>query len=151
MSESINKVILVGNLGKEPEVRISQFGKKMVTIQVATNTKWKDKETNTDKQLVEWHRVIIYNEHLANFASEYLKKGAKVYVEGRIQTKKWTDNNGIEHKSTDICVPNVGGNLVILSKFNNDSHHVGGYDYPVNSGPAVSNVPLDEYDDIPFI
>ena len=114
MAGSVNKCILVGNLGKDPEVRHSNDGKPIVTLSLATSESWKDKATGERKEKSEWHRVVIFNEGLAKVAEAYLKKGAKVYVEGSLQTRKWTDNSGVEKYSTEIVLQNFRGELTML-------------------------------------
>ena len=96
MAGSINKVILIGNLGRDPEVRFSQDGTKIVNFSVATSERWKDKQTGEPREKTEWHRVVLFNERLADVAEKYLKKGSKVYIEGALQTSKWTGNDGHE-------------------------------------------------------
>ena len=114
MAGSVNRVILIGNLGKDPEVRHSNDGKPIVTLSLATSESWKDKATGERKDKVEWHRVVIFNENIAKVAEAYLKKGAKVYVEGSLQTRKWTDNSGVEKFSTEIVLNNFKGELTML-------------------------------------
>lgn len=115
MSGSVNKVILVGNLGKDPEVRSTQEGKKIVNLSVATSESWKDRNSGERKERTEWHRVVIFNEALANIAEQYLEKGMKVYFEGQLQTRKWTDQAGQEKYSTEVILPAFGGAMVMLS------------------------------------
>src|SRR3979411_995071 len=101
MAGSVNKVILVGNLGKDPEVRRMQDGRPIVNLSVATSENWRDKATGERKEKTEWHRVVIFNEALAKFAEQYLKKGAKVYLEGALQTRKWRDQSGQDKNTTE--------------------------------------------------
>ncbi|MGY4289222.1 single stranded DNA-binding protein [Bradyrhizobium sp. LM2.7] len=96
MAGSVNKVILVGNLGKDPEIRRTQDGRPIANLSVATSETWRDKATGERKEKTEWHRVVIFNEGLCKVAEQYLKKGAKIYVEGALQTRKWTDQSGVE-------------------------------------------------------
>ena len=98
MSGSINKVILIGNLGRDPEVRLTQDGNKVVTLSVATSEQWKDRETDTRKERVEWHRIVVYNARLCEFAERFMKKGQRVYVEGQLQSRKWTDQQNQEQR-----------------------------------------------------
>jgi single-strand DNA-binding protein len=114
MSGSVNKVFLVGNLGKDPEVRRLQSGDPVVNLSVATAETWKDKTSGERKEKTEWHRVVIFNKNLAEVAEKYLRKGAKVYLEGSIQTRKWTDKDGVEKYSTEIVLQNFRGDLVML-------------------------------------
>lgn len=111
---SLNKVMLIGNLGKDPEVRHTQDGKAIVNLTVATSETWKDKSTGEKKEKTEWHRVVIFNDGLAKVAEAYLKKGSTVYLEGQLQTRKWTDKDGIEKYSTEIVLQNFKGEMVLL-------------------------------------
>jgi single-strand DNA-binding protein len=114
MAGSVNKVILVGNLGKDPEVRRMGSGEPVVNLSLATSESWKDKATGERKEKTEWHRVVIFNENLARVAEQYLKKGSKVYVEGQLQTRKWTDQSGQEKYSTEVVIQRFRGDLTIL-------------------------------------
>jgi single-strand DNA-binding protein len=114
MAGSVNKVILVGNLGKDPEVRHTQDGKPIVNITIATSENWRDKATGERKEKTEWHRVVIFNENIAKVAEQYLKKGSSVYIEGSLQTRKWTDKDGVEKYTTEIVLQNFNGNLTML-------------------------------------
>ena len=114
MAGSINKVILVGNLGRDPEVRFTQDGTKIVNFSVATSERWKDKQTGEPKEKTEWHRVVIFNDRLADVAEKYLKKGSKVYVEGQLQTRKWTGNDGNERYTTEVALQRFRGELTML-------------------------------------
>jgi single-strand DNA-binding protein len=114
MAGSINKVILVGNLGKDPEIRRTQDGRAIANLSVATSEQWRDKATGERKEKTEWHRVVIFNEGLAKVAEQYLKKGAKVYIEGALQTRKWTDQSGVEKYSTEVVLQGFNSNLTML-------------------------------------
>lgn len=114
MPGSLNKVLLIGNLGSDPECRTMQNGNKVVNMSVATSESWKDKNSGEWKEKTEWHRVTIFNEKLAEVASKYLKKGSKVYLEGQIQTRKWTDQNGADKYSTEIVLQRYRGELTFL-------------------------------------
>lgn len=114
MAASINKVILVGNLGRDPEVRFNPEGGKIVNLSLATSESWKDKATGERRDRTEWHRIVIFNERLADIAERYLKKGSKVYVEGQIQTRKWTDQEGKERFSTEVIISRFRGELTLL-------------------------------------
>ena len=111
---SLNKVQIIGNLGKDPEIRHTQDGKSIVNLTVATSESWKDKNTGEKKEKTEWHRVVIFNEGLAKVAEAYLKKGSTVYLEGQLQTRKWTDKDGVEKYSTEIVLQNFKGEMVLL-------------------------------------
>lgn len=122
MAGSVNKVILVGNLGRDPEVRTSQSGSKIVQLSVATSESWKDRATGERKERSEWHRVVIFNEHHADVAERFLKKGAKVYLEGALQTRKWTDQSGQEKYTTEVVLQQYRGELTLLdSKSDGDT------------------------------
>jgi single-strand DNA-binding protein len=114
MAGSVNKVILIGNLGKDPEVRSMQNGGKVVNLSIATSETWRDKNSGERQEKTEWHRVVIFNEKLGEVAEKYLKKGAKVYVEGALQTRKWTDNAGVEKYSTEVVLQRFRGELTML-------------------------------------
>jgi single-strand DNA-binding protein len=114
MAGSVNKVILVGNLGRDPEVRRLNNGEPVVNLRLATSETWKDKATGERKEKTEWHSVVIFNENLARVAEQYLKKGSKVYVEGQLQTRKWTDQQGVEKYSTEVVLQRFRGELTIL-------------------------------------
>src|ERR1700751_1935010 len=114
MAGSVNKVILVGNLGKDPEIRRTQDGRPIAHLSVATSESWRDKATGERKERTEWHRVVIFNEGLAKIAEQYLKKGAKVYVEGALQTRKWTDQSGVEKYSTEVVLQGFNSTLTML-------------------------------------
>jgi single-strand DNA-binding protein len=114
MAGSVNKVILVGNLGKDPEVRHTQDGRPIVNLSLATSENWKDKQSGERRERTEWHRVVIFNENLAKVAEQYLKKGAKVYIEGQLQTRKYTDKDGAEKYSTEVVLQQYRGELTML-------------------------------------
>ena len=114
MAGSVNKVILVGNLGRDPEVRSMQDGRPMVNMSVATSDTWRDRQSGERKERTEWHRVVIFNEKLAEVAQKYVRKGSKVYVEGQLATRKWTDQSGQERYTTEVVIPRFGGALTML-------------------------------------
>ena len=114
MSGSVNKVILLGNLGKDPEVRSTSNGGRFASFSIATSTKYRNNETQQMEDKTEWHRVIVFNEKLADICEKYLKKGSKIYVEGQLQTRKWTDNNGVDKYTTEVVIPNYSGVLTML-------------------------------------
>jgi single-strand DNA-binding protein len=114
MAGSVNKVILIGNLGRDPEVRHAQDGTKIVNLNLATSENWKDRNSGERKEKTEWHRVVIFNDRIADVAERYLKKGSKVYIEGALQTRKWTDQAGVEKFSTEIVISRFKGELTLL-------------------------------------
>jgi len=114
MAGSVNKVILVGNLGKDPEIRRTQDGRPIANLSVATSETWRDKATGERKEKTEWHRVVIFSEPLCKIVEQYLKKGAKVYIEGALQTRKWTDQAGVEKYSTEVVLQGFNSTLTML-------------------------------------
>jgi single-strand DNA-binding protein len=148
MAGSVNKVILVGNLGKDPEVRRMTSGEPVVNLSVATSETWRDKASGERKERTEWHRVVIFNENLAKVAEQYLRKGAKVYLEGALQTRKWTDKDGNEKYSTEVVLQRFRGELVML-----DARGEGGGAgrERVGASDAPASFQRDEMEDeIPF-
>ncbi len=114
MAGSVNKVILVGNLGKDPEIRRTQDGRPIANLSIATSETWRDKATGERKEKTEWHRVVIFSEPLCKIVEQYLKKGAKVYIEGALQTRKWTDQSGVEKYSTEVVLQGFNSTLTML-------------------------------------
>lgn len=165
MAGSVNKVILVGNLGRDPEVRRSQSGDAIVNLNVATSESWRDKASGERKEKTEWHRVVIFNENLAKIAEQYLKKGSKVYIEGQLQTRKWQDQAGQEKFTTEIVLQRFRGELTLLDGRSgaggSDEYSGGGSDFgrsspmdspraPARQPAAASSFASDLDDDIPF-
>ena len=148
MAGSVNKVILVGNLGKDPEVRRLNSGDQVVNFSVATSETWRDKNSGERKERTEWHNVVIFNENLGKVAEQYLRKGAKVYLEGQLQTRKWTDKEGAERYSTEVVLQRFRGDLVMLDS-RGDS---GGAPAraSTSSEPAMSFERNEMDDEIPF-
>ncbi|WP_354859833.1 single-stranded DNA-binding protein [Acetobacter fabarum] len=151
MSGSVNKVILVGNLGKDPEVRHGQSGAKIASFSLATGDTWNDRATGEKRERTEWHRVVIFNDRLADVAERFLRKGRKVYLEGALQTRKWTDQSGQERYTTEVVVDRFRGELVLLDS-RPDSDEAGGHYGSAperrQAAPAYGNAgPVDE---IPF-
>ncbi|MDP2334338.1 MAG: single-stranded DNA-binding protein, partial [Reyranella sp.] len=109
-----NKVILVGNLGRDPEVKSMQDGRSMVNMSIATSDTWRDRQSGERKERTEWHRVVIFNEKLAEVAQKFVRKGSKIYVEGQLSTRKWTDQSGQERYTTEVVIPRFGGALTML-------------------------------------
>lgn len=147
MAGSVNKVIIVGNLGKDPEMRRTQDGKSIANLTVATSESWRDKSSGERKEKTEWHRVVIFSEGLCKIAEQYLKKGSKVYLEGSLQTRKWTDQSGVEKYSTEIVLQAFNSTLTMLDgKRDDDSAHHDQRQAPARS--SAKNADMD--DDIPF-
>lgn len=157
MAGSINKVILVGNLGADPRVSNTQSGTKIVNFNLATSDRWRDKASGETKERTEWHRVVIFNPQLAETAERYLHKGSKVYLEGQLQTRRYQDNNGQEKFTTEVVLQNYAGTLVMLDAKSDGSSSYSGEDPfassasgwdSASSSAAPSAADLD--DDIPF-
>ena len=171
MAGSVNKVILIGNLGRDPESRAFQNGGKVVNLRIATSDTWKDRNTGERKEKTEWHSVAIFNEGLANTAERYLRKGSKVYVEGQLQTRKWQDQSGQDRYSTEVVLQGFNAVLVLLDRREGEGGGRGGWDEdtgggdfnssfvgsgsgagarsgPTSSRPAPFDADLD--DDVPF-
>lgn len=150
MSGSVNKVILVGNLGRDPEVRSMQNGGRVCNLSVATSERWKDRTTGEPQERTEWHRVVIFDERLVDVAERYLKKGSKVYLEGELQTRKWQDQQGQERYTTEVVLRRFRGQLTML-----DTRGAGG-GYAESAGefgqpaPAPAGTGGDLDDEIPF-
>ena len=115
MSGSVNKVILVGNLGRDPEVRYMQSGDKVVNLAIATSERWNDRQSGERREKTEWHRVVIFDQNIADVAEKYVKKGTKLYIEGQLQTRKWTDQQGQERYSTEVVLQRFRGSMTMLS------------------------------------
>ena len=171
MAGSVNKVILIGNLGRDPEVRSFQNGGKVCNLRIATSENWKDKNTGERREKTEWHSVAIFQEGLVRIAEQYLRKGSKVYIEGQLQTRKWQDQSGQDKYSTEVVLQGYGGTLTMLdgrdgggvgapsgggSGYDNrqDGGYDSGYDSGYSGGPAQGGgtpAPLRDLDDeIPF-
>jgi single-strand DNA-binding protein len=175
MAGSVNKVILIGNLGKDPEIRRTQDGRPIANLSIATSETWRDKNSGEKREKTEWHRVVVFNEGLCRVVEQYLKKGMKVYVEGQLQTRKWQDQSGQERYSTEVVLQNFSHTLTMLESRNgggmgagamqeggqadyggdygSGSGGGGGYSEPAKRAPAKSggkafDKPLD--DEIPF-
>ena len=169
-NRGINKVILVGNLGQDPEVRYMPNGNAVANFSVATSETWKDKQTGENRDRTEWHRVVVFGK-LAEIAGEYVKKGTQVYLEGQLQTRKWQDQAGNDRYSTEVVINAVGGTLQILGSRSGDSFNDGSQSWgqsanntssapstprpstanePAASQPTMPEPPMDFDDDIPF-
>ncbi len=134
MAGSLNKVILIGNLGKDPEVRKMQSGDSVVNFSLATSESWRDKNSGERKEKTEWHNIVIFNDQIAKIAEQYLKKGMKVYIEGAMQTRKWTDNSGVEKYTIEIVLQKYRGELQMLDSRNEGSSRSGGGEYDQSEG-----------------
>ena len=153
MAGSVNKVILIGNLGRDPEVRSMQSGDKVVNMSVATSERWKDRNSGEMQERTEWHRVAIFDQQLVDVAERFLRKGRKVYLEGQLQTRKWTDQQGQERYTTEVVLSRFRSTLVLLDS--REAGEGGGYDRegPPTSAPAAPSggTTADDLDDeIPF-
>ena len=146
MAGSVNKVILIGNLGADPEIRRTQDGRPIANLRIATSESWRDKASGERKEKTEWHRVVIFNKNLAEVAEKYLRKGSKVYVEGQLQTRKWTDKDGAEKYSTEVVLQNFRGELTML-----DGKGGGEGGGRSGAGESPASFQRDDMDDeIPF-
>lgn len=156
MAGSLNKVMLIGNLGKDPEIRSTQDGREIANLTLATSESWKDKMTGERREKTEWHRIAIFNENVVRVCKNYLKKGSKIFVEGSLQTRKWTDQSGQDKYSTEVVIQGFNGNLTMLD----GRQGGGGGEY--ESAPAAASAPAHKPamaaaggggeldDDIPF-
>ncbi|MCV2875404.1 single-stranded DNA-binding protein [Rhodobacteraceae bacterium XHP0102] len=166
MAGSVNKVILVGNLGRDPEVRSFQNGGKVCNLRIATSENWKDRNTGERKERTEWHSVAIFSEPLARIAEQYLRKGSKVYIEGQLETRKWQDQNGQDRYTTEVVLRPYRGELTLLDGRNDQSggggaygggdsyssgdDRIGGGGFPDDRGQGAPSMPSDMDDEIPF-
>src|ERR687885_173673 len=140
MAGSVNKVILVGNLGRDPEIRSMQDGMRVATLNLATSESWRDRASGERKERTEWHRVVIFNERLVEIAEKYLRKGSKIYVEGALQTRKWTDQQGQEKYSTEVVLQRFRGELTMLdgARGGQGAGASEGFDEGYSGGPGDS-------------
>lgn len=159
MAGSVNKVIIIGNLGKDPEVRSMQSGDQVCNLAIATSERWKDKQSGEQREKTEWHRVVIFNQPLVRVAEQYLQKGSKVYIEGQLETRKWTDQSGVEKYTTEVVLRPYKGELTMLDSRGGSgagANDFGGFSQEskaVASGGGGSSFepPADDMDDdIPF-
>ncbi|MEE8279593.1 MAG: single-stranded DNA-binding protein [Alphaproteobacteria bacterium] len=158
MAGSVNKVILIGNLGRDPEIRSTQDGTRVANLSVATSESWKDRESGERRERTEWHRVVIFNEHLVEIVEKYLRKGSKVYIEGQLQTRKWQDQSGQDRYTTEVVMNRYRGELTMLDS-RRDTEGAGDYGGGAGGGrapepagadraPEPAGADLD--DEIPF-
>jgi len=158
MAGSVNKVILVGNVGADPEIRRTQDGRPIANLRIATSESWRDKNSGERKEKTEWHRVVVFNEGLCKVIEQYVKKGAKLYIEGALQTRKWTDQSGVEKYSTEVVLQGFNSTLQMLdSRGGGAGASSGGGDYGDDdygsnrsSGGGKANFAADLDDEIPF-
>ena len=156
MAGSVNKVILLGNLGKDPDIRATQAGSRLASFSIATSTKYRNKDTQQLEDKTEWHRVVVFNDKLADICEKYLRKGSKIYIEGELQTRKWTDNNGVDKYTTEVVIPNYSGVLTMLdtrsqssvSEESNNNQLDSAADEAMGGSETSTAEQLD--DDIPF-
>jgi single-strand DNA-binding protein len=148
MAGSVNKVILIGNLGKDPEIRNTQAGDKIVSFNLATSENWTDKASGERKERTEWHRVVVFNSQIADVCERFLKKGAKVYVEGQLQTRKWADQQRVERYSTEIVLARFKGEMTMLTSANSGDR--GASRTESSGGGYLPRTGVDTDDDIPF-
>lgn len=157
MAGSVNKVILVGNLGADPEIRRTQDGRPIANLRIATSESWRDKNTGERKEKTEWHRVVVFNEGLCKVIEQYVKKGSKVYIEGALQTRKWTDQSGQERYSTEVVLQGFNSTLTMLDGRSGGGSGSGGdyggsddYGSSSSGGGGRGNFSQDLDDEIPF-
>lgn len=149
MAGSLNKVTLIGNLGKDPEIRTTSDGRELANFSIATSESWKDKVTGERKDKTEWHRIVVFNEGLVRVIKSYVKKGSKLYIEGQLQTRKWTDNDNQERYTTEIVLQNFNCSLILLdSKGEGSGENYGGTNGSKQNPTNFDNSDLD--DEIPF-
>ena len=145
MAGYLNRVQLIGNLGQDPEIRATQKGDRIATLSIATSVSWTDARSGERKEKTEWHRAVIFSDGLAGVAEKYLKKGSKVFLEGSLQTRKWTDNAGVEKYTTEIVVQAYNGQLIMLGEPNGQRSNS-----PRSDAPPASEAPYLDSDEIPF-
>jgi len=152
MAGSLNKVLLIGRLGADPDIKQMVNGKSVARLSLATSNTWKDKNTGEKKEKTEWHRVVIFNEGLVNVVQQYVKKGAQVYIEGQLTTRKWTDEkSGLDRYSTEVVLQGFNSSFKILSSKNSQIENIQENDTEKSSLPNDKNIPTNDLDDeIPF-
>ena len=159
MSGSVNKVILVGNVGQDPEIRSFQSGGRVCNLSLATSERWKDRETNEQKERTQWHRVVVFNENLINLIEQYVNKGSKLFIEGQLETRKWTDANGQDKYSTEVVLRNFKGEMTFLDNRSGNNESFIKDENPNNNiednssskvTESLEKIDSDIDDDIPF-
>ncbi len=147
---SINKVILVGNVGQDPEIRSTQDGREIANFSLATSESWKDKNTGEKKEKTEWHRVVVFSQGLTSIVKNYVKKGSKLYIEGSLQSRKWTDNQGVEKYTTEIVLQNYNSTIQMLDSNRNSNSEMGSSSNSTQKS-RNSDIQVEEIDDeVPF-
>lgn len=147
MAGSLNKVMLIGNLGSDPEVRNVSDDKKVANLRIATSEKWKDKSSGERHEKTEWHRVVVFSQPLVEFIEKYLKKGMRLYIEGQLQTRKWTDQENRERFTTEVVISGYNGSIVMLSPMTSQSSGMGGSSYGIDADGHAASMLEDE---VPF-
>lgn len=157
MARSVNKVTLLGNLGKDPEIRTTQQGKRIANLTLATSEVWKDKQTEEKKEHTDWHRVVVFNDGLAGLLEKYVHKGSKIHVEGQLKTRRWTDQNGQERYSTEVVIDQFRGDIVLCDRQGGGQQEAPreqpqkqSAPQPGTPEPRATYTPNDLDDDIPF-
>jgi len=160
MSGSVNKVILIGNVGQDPEIRSFQSGGKVCNLSIATSERWRDRESKEQKERTQWHRVVVFNENLINLIEQYVKKGSKLFIEGQLETRKWTDSSGVDKYATEVVLRNFKGELTFLdSRGNNSDNNFENNNNQINQEEnndlnqvvtENNDIDSDIEDDIPF-
>jgi single-strand DNA-binding protein len=146
---SINKVILVGNVGQDPEIRSTQDGREIANFSLATSESWKDKNTGEKKEKTEWHRIVVFSQGLTSIVKNYVKKGSKLYIEGSLQSRKWTDNQGVEKYTTEVVLQNYNSTIQMLDSSRNSNNEMGSSNNTQKS--RNSDIQVEEIDDeVPF-
>ena len=146
MAGSLNKVVLIGNVGRDPEIKVTNDGKSIASFSLATSEHWTDKATGNKKEKTEWHRIVVFNDGLVKIIERFVKKGSKIYLEGNLQTRKWVDASGQEKYSTEVILQNYSANLILLDARNSDSTMHG--DSSIENKHSFDHSELD--DEIPF-
>ena len=150
MAGSINKVILVGNVGQDPQIRTMQSGQKVVSFSLATSDRWRDRSTGEQKEQTEWHRVVVFNPNLVDVAERMLQKGTKLYLEGSLHTRKWQNQQGVDTFTTEVVLNPYAGQMIILAGAKTVDSAAGEYSQAATSQPQEEVTPTQIDDDIPF-
>lgn len=153
MANSLNKVTLIGHLGADPETKFAQNGNQFSIMSLATSEQWRNKETGEKQEKTEWHRIVVFNDALAKLAEKYLRKGSKIYIEGQLATRKWTDDKDIERYTTEVVLQGYNATLMLLDKATNTNrapNDPGDYGFDPTRATAPAHQKQDDDDDIPF-